>query len=78
LLEKNDELEESARADIVFCSHYGFEKARDFWEFARGVLYKMVIPVKFWRVPYKDVPKSKHERIEWLFKNWKKNGQMDW
>jgi 1-acyl-sn-glycerol-3-phosphate acyltransferase len=66
LFEKN----ETKEADILLCAHSGFEHARDFWELANGGLHNKTIYAKVWCFPWKDVPKTKEERIEWLYERW--------
>ncbi len=65
-------LEANPGADVVFCAHTGFEGAASFWELADGALVDRVIEVRFWRVPWAQVPETREGRISWLFDHWKR------
>ena len=39
-----------------------------------GALIDRVIRVRFWRVPFDEIPKTREERLEWLFEEW---GELD-
>jgi 1-acyl-sn-glycerol-3-phosphate acyltransferase len=63
-------LERNEAADVVFCAHFGFDGVVDLRDFLRGSLIGRVVNVRFWRVPFGSIPKSREERMEWLFENW--------
>jgi 1-acyl-sn-glycerol-3-phosphate acyltransferase len=56
--------------DVVMCAHEGlggFAKIRDIWS---GALVGRTINVKFWRFGAAEIPKTRKERIAWLFDQW--------
>lgn len=59
-------------ADVVFCAHTGFEPAGSPRDIMRGGLVGATIRVRFWRVPYADVPGTDAERIAWLYTQWQR------
>lgn len=63
-------LERNEAADVVFCAHFGFDGVVDLRDFLRGSLVGRVVRVRFWRVPFASIPKTREERTDWLFKNW--------
>jgi 1-acyl-sn-glycerol-3-phosphate acyltransferase len=64
LLEHNDE------ADVVFCAHSGFDGVVNLRDFLRGSLVGRIVRVRFWRVPFASIPRTREARTEWLFENW--------
>ena len=63
-------LEHNEAADVVFCAHFGFDGVVDLRDFLRGSLVGRVVTVRFWRVPFASIPKTREERTDWLFENW--------
>jgi 1-acyl-sn-glycerol-3-phosphate acyltransferase len=63
-------LQRNETADAVFCAHFGFDGIVDLRDFLRGSLVDRSVNVRFWRVPFSSIPKSREERIDWLFENW--------
>ena len=63
-------LQRNETADAVFCAHFGFDGVADLRDFLRGSLVDRSVNVRFWRVPFSSIPKSREERIDWLFENW--------
>ena len=59
-------------ADVVFCAHTGFEPAGSPRDIMRGGLVGATIRVRFWRVPYGDLPGTDAERIAWLYAQWQR------
>ena len=65
---------ESCEADVVVMAHRGldgFARVADIW---RGAMVGAQVEVQFWRVPRRDIPTGRAERIEWLFDLW---GRID-
>lgn len=62
------------RADAVFCAHTGFEGSATPASLLKGELVDQTIHVRFWRVPFQNIPTAEDERIEWLYKHW---GRID-
>jgi 1-acyl-sn-glycerol-3-phosphate acyltransferase len=61
---------DSGQADVVVLAHRGLEgfaRVRDIWA---GGLVDSRIDVRFWRVPYSEIPAGRAERVEWLFRLW--------
>lgn len=63
-------LERNRDADVVFCAHRGFENASSFREAFNGSLIDADIYVKFWGVPFEEIPATKEERRAWLLEQW--------
>ena len=57
-------------ADVVFCAHFGFDGVVDLRDFLRGSLVGRVVNVRFWRVPFASIPKTREAQTRWLFENW--------
>ncbi|HZM86557.1 MAG TPA: 1-acyl-sn-glycerol-3-phosphate acyltransferase [Blastocatellia bacterium] len=57
-------------ADVVFCAHFGFDGVVDLRDFLRGSLVGRVVKVRFWRLPFASIPKTRDARTKWLFENW--------
>jgi 1-acyl-sn-glycerol-3-phosphate acyltransferase len=65
-------LEANPGADAVFCIHTGFESTMSMAQLWRGDLVKTCVRVKFWRVPYKDIPKDRDALSIWMWDEWAK------
>jgi 1-acyl-sn-glycerol-3-phosphate acyltransferase len=63
-------LEHNPGADALFCVHTGLEGAGSFSDLWRGAIVGKVVRVHFWRVPYREIPVDRDQRIEWLFQHW--------
>jgi len=63
-------LERNPGLDVVFCAHEGFDDVTTLGALANGALIDRVIRVRFWRVPFGEIPKTREERLEWLFEHW--------
>jgi hypothetical protein len=63
-------LEWNESADVVFCAHYGFDGVVDTRDLLRGTLVGRKVRVRFWRVPFESIPRSRAERKDWLLNNW--------
>ena len=57
-------------ADIVICTHTGFEGAANFKQFWRGDLVGQNIHVHFRRIASGEIPEDHQKRKEWLFDRW--------
>lgn len=64
-------LERNPGADVVLCAHTGFEGAGTFSNLLRGHLVNATIRVRFWRVPYADIPRERTAQVAWLFDQWR-------
>ena len=63
-------LENNTGADAVFCIHTGFESTLSMVELWRGDLVGAWLRVKFWRVPYEDIPKDREALSIWMWDQW--------
>jgi 1-acyl-sn-glycerol-3-phosphate acyltransferase len=63
-------LERNQGADVVFCAHAGLEPAGSFWDLLDGALVGATVRVRFWRVPYAEIPIAHADRIRWLYEYW--------
>ena len=64
-------LERNTGADAIFCAHTGLEGAATFRDFHHGTLVGMTIRMKYWRVPFAEIPTTEEARIEWLLSQWR-------
>jgi hypothetical protein len=67
-------LDAAPEADIVICSHTGFEGAATLAKIWKGGLVNQVIRVQFRRIPRDAVPTGREERIAWLREEWRRVG----
>ena len=65
-------LEGNESADVVFCAHVGLEGTMHLRDFLHGALLGSTVRVRFWRVPFAEIPKTKEARTEWLYSWWKR------
>ncbi len=68
LLDRND----AARADVLFCAHTGFEGTRHLRSFLSGSLLGAHVRIRFWRVPFAEIPGDRDARIAWIYDWWKR------
>lgn len=59
-------------ADVLFCVHSGLEKSTSFDELANGGLIGSRVSVRFWRVPYSELPTDDEARMDWMHEQWKR------
>lgn len=57
-------------ADVLFCAHMGLEGASELKEVLKGKICNSQVKVKILRVKYQDIPKTKEERIQWIYQHW--------
>jgi 1-acyl-sn-glycerol-3-phosphate acyltransferase len=65
-------LERNPGADVVVCAHTGLEAAGSPADLLSGALVGATVRVRFWRVPYEDIPAETGARIGWLYDLWKR------
>ncbi len=63
-------LENNPGADAVFCIHTGFESTMSMAQLWRGDLVKTRVRVKFWRVPFEEIPRDRDAIIGWMWDQW--------
>ncbi len=64
-------LEDNPGCDLVVCGHVGLEGASRFDLFREGELTGKRVQVRFWRVPWSEVPEDPDARRAWLLETWK-------
>ena len=65
-------LERNHGVDVVFCAHTGLEGAGSPTDLLAGGLVGSTVRVRFWRVPYADIPATSAARIDWLYDQWQR------
>lgn len=65
-------LEAAPEADVVICSHTGFEGAASLASLWKGALLHQVIRVQFRRIPRDEVPVGRDGRSAWLLDEWRR------
>ena len=63
-------LERNPGADVVFCTHVGYEGAATFADLIHGRAIGRRIQVEFRRVPFADIPTEREAIVDWLFAQW--------
>ncbi|MEW6127334.1 MAG: 1-acyl-sn-glycerol-3-phosphate acyltransferase [Acidobacteriota bacterium] len=58
-------------ADVIFCAHAGFDGVVDLRDFLNGSLISRTVKIKFYRVPFAEIPTTREAQINWLMNNWK-------
>jgi 1-acyl-sn-glycerol-3-phosphate acyltransferase len=64
-------LERNENADVIFCAHAGFDGVRDLRDFLNGSLIDRIVRVRFRRIPFAEIPKTRAEQVDWLLDRWK-------
>jgi 1-acyl-sn-glycerol-3-phosphate acyltransferase len=65
-------LDENRCADAIFCAHTGLDRTCDLRDFWNGSMLGARIRVRFWRVPFADIPTAREARIHWLYEWWQR------
>jgi 1-acyl-sn-glycerol-3-phosphate acyltransferase len=65
-------LDAASGVDVVFGAHAGFERAGSLRAIWQGSLVGAVIRARFWRVPAEEIPRSREDRIDWLYEHWQR------
>ncbi len=63
-------LEAAPEADVVFAVHTGFEGVRALPDVWKGTLVGTRVQVRFERIPARDIPTEREERIDWILDHW--------
>lgn len=63
-------IETASGADVVLVAHVGFEGLASLTAVLSGALVGQTIHLKFWRIPRAEIPSSREERIDWLWRQW--------
>lgn len=56
--------------DLLFCAHTGFEGSSHFRNLLNGAWVDQDIRIRFWRVPYREIPTDPAEHGEFIFHQW--------
>lgn len=64
-------LKHTKDADVVFCAHTGLERSSNFGECFNGSLVGSEVHIRFWGVPYDQIPTDEAGRKTWLLEQWK-------
>ncbi len=64
-------LERNERADAVFCAHTGLDATQHIRSFFNGSMLGATVRIKFWRVPFSEIPREREERVKWLYHWWR-------
>jgi 1-acyl-sn-glycerol-3-phosphate acyltransferase len=65
-------LERNEGTDAVFCVHTGLESTTSIRQLWRGSLVGSRVRVRFWVVPFEEIPKGREALSEWLWAEWAK------
>jgi 1-acyl-sn-glycerol-3-phosphate acyltransferase len=64
-------LEAAPEADVVVCSHTGFEGAASLAQIWQGSLVHQTVRVQFRRIPRDAIPDERDARLAWLLEEWR-------
>jgi 1-acyl-sn-glycerol-3-phosphate acyltransferase len=67
-------LEAAPRADVVVCTHTGFEGAASLAAIWNGELLHQTIRVQFRRIPRDAIPAGREAAFDWLLGEWRRVG----
>lgn len=56
--------------DLLFCAHAGFEGSSHFRNLVNGSWIGARVRIRFWRVPYRDIPVGEDALRTFLFEQW--------
>ncbi len=65
-------LERNEGSDAVFCAHTGLESTASIGQLWRGGLVGSRVRVRFWVVPFEEIPKGRKALSDWLWAEWAK------
>jgi 1-acyl-sn-glycerol-3-phosphate acyltransferase len=65
-------LQTAPEADVIVCSHVGFEGAGSIGRLWRGDLVDRTIRVQFQRTPRRDIPSNSADQVAWLRSEWRR------
>jgi 1-acyl-sn-glycerol-3-phosphate acyltransferase len=65
-------LEAAPGADVVVCSHTGFEAATSLAQIWQGSLVGQTVRVQFRRIPRDEIPTGRDDRLAWLLEEWQR------
>jgi len=56
--------------DLVFCAHTGFEGSSHFGSLVNGSWIGATVQIKFWRIPFTEIPNEEMDRKNFFFQQW--------
>ena len=56
--------------DLVFCAHTGFEGSASFARLFNGSWVDTRVRIRFWRVPFAEIPVEPDAQREFLYRQW--------
>ncbi|WP_188192211.1 1-acyl-sn-glycerol-3-phosphate acyltransferase [Nonomuraea sp. SYSU D8015] len=65
-------IESCPSADVIFVAHTGLDDLVTLGDVWRKLPYSARITAKWWRVPADEVPRTREERIRWLYDHWER------
>jgi 1-acyl-sn-glycerol-3-phosphate acyltransferase len=65
-------LEAAPKADVVVCSHTGFEGAASLAQLWQGSLVHQTVRVQFRRIPRDAIPTGRDAQFAWLLEEWQR------
>lgn len=65
-------LETAPDADVVVCTHTGFEGLRTLGDLWSGALVGRRVEIELWRSPASEIPRERDGRIEWIQTQWER------
>ena len=65
-------LEANPGRDLLFCAHTGFEGSASFASLFNGSWLDTVVRMRFWRVPYAEIPTDPEAQRAFLFDAWER------
>lgn len=64
-------LARNENADVIFCAHAGFDSVLNLRDFLNASLVNRTVCVRFRRVAFADIPKTREAQTDWLLDYWK-------
>lgn len=65
-------LDAAPETDVLIVAHRGLEGFAEIADLFSGAVVGKSVDIRVWRVPWREIPKTKPERERWLFDWWKR------
>ena len=65
-------LDAAPEADVVVCSHTGFEGAASLAQIWQGSLVHQTVRIQYRRIPRDAIPTGRDDRLAWLLEEWQR------
>jgi 1-acyl-sn-glycerol-3-phosphate acyltransferase len=69
-------LDGAPEADVVFVTHSGLEGFDKVKSMFSGRVVGKTVRVKMWRVPAAEIPRDFQGRVEWIYEQWARVGEL--